>query len=117
MGLITNGLDTKGLESYISRVEQQQAASVLTRQQLAVFNTAAGQLGSSLGSCLANINKYESAGQFVQDFGSKAVVGGSMSYIIGAVPLFGSLLMAGGLGYTSLKLYQNSTADMSTKIK
>lgn len=43
---------------------------------------SACDLGTTLGYCLANINKYENTGQFLIDFGSKAAINGSLGYVI-----------------------------------
>ena len=45
------------------------------------FQTAVGDIGASLGICLANINKYESKKEFLKDFGSTAAISGSISYL------------------------------------
>lgn len=39
----------------------------------------AGDIGSSLGYCLSQIRKYESAGKFFKDFGKQTALNGSIN--------------------------------------
>lgn len=43
----------------------------------------------------------------MKDFGYNATINGSITYLVEKVPVFGTILLVGGLGYTSLKLYEN----------
>ncbi len=43
-------------------------------------------------------------------------VSGSLSYLLEKIPVFGMLLFVGGLGWATLKLYQNKTANNSSKL-
>jgi hypothetical protein len=80
------------------------------------LNTAASNLGSSLGYCLANINNYKSPGEFMRDFGFNATMNGTISVLADRIPIIGTLFLLGGLGWTSLKLYGNRTANNNMKI-
>ena len=63
--------------------------------------------GASLGFCLANINNYKNSKDFITDFGKIATINGSITAIVAIIPVFGTLLLIGGLGYTTLSLYNN----------
>ncbi|KAL4449739.1 hypothetical protein ABPG74_008112 [Tetrahymena malaccensis] len=80
------------------------------------INSAAGDLGSSLGYCLANINKYQSTTDFLKDFGKIATINGSITYIVQKLPIVGTLLMIGGLGFSTYQLYQNKVANSKSKM-
>lgn len=74
------------------------------------------EVGASLGYCLANINKYNNTSEFLADFGYIAAVNGSITYLISSIPIFGTLLLVGGMGYTTLTLYSNKTANLKSKM-
>jgi hypothetical protein len=74
-------------------------------------------IGSSFGYCLANINNYSSKTEFLKDFGYSAAKQGSLLYIVQQVPVLSVLVLVGGLGWTTLKLYENKTANGLSKLK
>lgn len=80
-----------------------------------VVAQAAGDVGSSLGYCLANINRYSSKRAFLKDFGSTAAVNGSITYLVMYMPLLGQLLAVGGFGYFAMKIWKNETASAESK--
>ena len=54
---------------------------------------------------------------FLSDLGKTTAMGGSMAIMMNTIPLFGPLLILGGLGYVSLQLYKNDTANKKSKLK
>jgi hypothetical protein len=74
----------------------------MVKHNTLLLNSAASELGASLGYCLANINNYKNTNEFVKDFGFMAAVNGTLTYIVESVPVIGTLLLLGGLGYTSI---------------
>jgi hypothetical protein len=68
--------------------------------------SAAGNIGSSLGGCLASINKYKSKRDFMKVFSKTAAMNGSMTYIIINTPVIGKLIAIGGIGYSVSSIYK-----------
>lgn len=60
--------------------------------------------------------RYKSTGAFLKDFGYVATINGSMTYLIKKVPILGTLLLIGGLGFSTLKLASNKVANTKSKI-
>ncbi|CAD8053938.1 unnamed protein product [Paramecium sonneborni] len=79
------------------------------------FSSAAGDIGASLGNCLANINKYHSRKEFLVDFGQTAVVSGSLTYIATQMPVIGQLFALGAFGYFTAKIYSNESSSQKSK--
>ena len=52
----------------------------------------------------------------MKDFGYNATMNGTISLLVDRIPAIGTLLLLGGLGWRSLKLYYNRTANNNTKI-
>ena len=77
--------------------------------------STSGDIGSSLGYCLANINRYSCKKEFLKDFGSNAAINGSITYLILNMPIIGKLVAIGGFGYFAMKIYNNSTASRESK--
>lgn len=75
------------------------------------FHAAAGDIGASLGNCLANINKYPSRKAFLKDFGQCAAVSGSITMLAQQMPIVGQLVALGGFGYFTMKIYSSETAS------
>lgn len=74
-------------------------------------------LGATFGYCLAHLDKHHAKMEFLREFGYAACNHGTLAYIIAHVPVFGTLLFVGGLGLTTLKLYENKTASSVSKLK
>jgi hypothetical protein len=72
---------------------------------------AAGDIGTSLGYCLANINRYTSKKEFFKDFGTMAAMNGSITYLAMNMPVIGKLVAIGGFGYFAMKIYKNDSAS------
>jgi hypothetical protein len=51
--------------------------------------SSSGDVGASLGVCLANMDRYSSNEEFMKDFGSTAAINGSISYLVADLPLVG----------------------------
>lgn len=77
--------------------------------------SAAGDIGSSLGYCLANINRYTCKRAFLKDFGTTAAINGSITYLFLNMPLVGKLVAIGGFGYFAMKIYNNQSASEGSK--
>jgi hypothetical protein len=54
-----------------------------------MFSSASGDVGSSLGECLANMDRYQSNIEFLKDFGATAAINGSISFLLADLPLIG----------------------------
>jgi hypothetical protein len=76
---------------------------------------AAGDIGGSLGYCLANIDRYESRSHFLTHFGIIATINGTMTYLFLTMPLIGQLIALGGLGALTLRIYLSNTASSQAK--
>lgn len=80
--------DMKDSVSGIYKVLKQQLkneASDKVKEDIIAYGVPIGQysnLGSNVGKCLANINQYKSANQFLMDLSKSTVIGGSMGYIL-----------------------------------
>jgi hypothetical protein len=74
-----------------------------------------GDVSSSLGACLANINRYDSKKEFMKDFGTSAAINGSLSCIALSVPILGDFIAIGGMGYFVARIYSNESASNSSK--
>ncbi|EGR27536.1 hypothetical protein IMG5_194440 [Ichthyophthirius multifiliis] len=59
---------------------------------------------------------YNSTTDFLQDFGKLATINGSITYIVQQVPIIGTLLLVGGLGYSTLTLFKRKSANNNTKL-
>lgn len=95
---------------------QMQTLHIQTVATVGVMTTAAGDIGSSLGYCLANINKYSSRKEFLKDFGSTAAINGSMTFLIMQMPLVGKIVAVGGFGYFTYRIYVNESASKGSKV-
>lgn len=81
------------------------------------MESSVSTVGGSLGSCLANINEYDSFGSFVVDFSSKTAVTGSINYLVETIPIMGLFLVAGGFTYTFYKVLKSKFKTTNKKIQ
>lgn len=76
-----------------------------------------GTLGGSLGKCIADIEKYDSASDFMVDLSKGAAISGSFNYLIFNVPLVGYLFMTGGYTYTFYSIFSNKYSTFNKKFQ
>ncbi|KRX04485.1 Ribonuclease H-like domain [Pseudocohnilembus persalinus] len=100
-----------------NRKMQEDVLEADNKQQRRFNLNAATNMGQSFGYCLANINKYPNTQEFLKDFGKTAAINGGIIAAFAVVPVLNTLLIAGGLGYATIKLIKNDTADTKTKWK
>jgi hypothetical protein len=82
-----------------------------------IFLGVAGGIGCSIGFCLSNIMKYDSPTKFLKDFGTMTAMDGTLSYLMMRIPLFGNLLILGGLGYRASKIWKRKHLTRKKRIK
>ena len=70
-----------------------------------------------MGRCLAEIDKYQNVGHFMADLSRRTLVGGSMGYMINAVPLLGYLFISGGCTYSFYYIFSNKYANKVKKMR
>ncbi|KRX05275.1 hypothetical protein PPERSA_00576 [Pseudocohnilembus persalinus] len=107
---------SKPLGKYISQGNiSSQPGPNLTEN--ATYYGTVSDVGSSLGYCLANIKNYNNPQEFLLEFGYISAMNGSVTYLVQKIPIFGPILLLGGMGWTSLKLYNNKCANGKTKLQ
>jgi hypothetical protein len=74
-------------------------------------------VGGSLGRCLADINKYESVGDFVFDLSKRSVISGGFNYVATQVPLVGILFVTGGFSYTLFGIFSKEHTTNTKKFQ
>jgi hypothetical protein len=74
-------------------------------------------IGGSLGKCLADIKKYDSAGDFMMDLSKGAAISGSFNYLIYNVPLIGYLFVTGGYTYSFYSIFSNKYSTFHKKFQ
>lgn len=77
----------------------------------------AGGIGCSIGYCLSNIHKYNSPTKFLKDFGTMGALDGTLSYLMMKIPIFGNLLILGGLGYRASKIWKRKHLTKKKRLK
>jgi hypothetical protein len=74
-------------------------------------------IGGSLGKCLADINKYDSASDFMMDLSKGAAISGTFNYLIYSVPLIGYLFVTGGYTYSFYAIFSNRYSTFNKKFR
>jgi hypothetical protein len=74
-------------------------------------------VGGSLGKCLADINEYENASDFMMDLSKGAAISGSFNYIISTVPIVGYLFVTGGYTYSFYAIFTNKYSTFGKKFQ
>lgn len=82
-----------------------------------IFIGIAGGIGSSVGYCLSNIHRYSSPVKFLKDFGTMAAMDGTLSYLMLRIPIFGNLLILGGLGYRASQIWKRDHLTKKKRLK
>jgi len=72
-------------------------------------------IGGSLGKCIADINNYDSASDFMMDLSKGAAISGTFNYLIYSVPLIGYLFVTGGYTYTFYSIFSNKYSTFGKK--
>jgi hypothetical protein len=90
-------------------------APILQQSPIMITSTMTN-IGASLGYCLANINSYQSTTDFLKDFSYIAAINGTITYVVQRVPLFGTLIIIGGLGYKTLSIVNNKVDNLNSKV-
>ena len=80
---------------------------------VAYFST----VGGVLGKCLADINKYDSVGDFMIDLSTKTITSGTIHYMALKIPLVGIILVTGGFSYTLFGIFSNKKIDEKKKLQ
>lgn len=73
-------------------------------------------IGGSLGKCIADINDYKSASDFMMDLTRGAAISGTFNYLIYNVPIVGYLFMTGGYTYTFYYIFTNKYSTFRKKV-
>lgn len=76
-----------------------------------------GTIGGSLGKCIADINNYDSASDFMMDLTKGAAISGTFNYLIYNVPLVGYLFVTGGYTYTFYSIFTNKYSTFGKKFQ
>jgi hypothetical protein len=76
-----------------------------------------GTVGGTLGRCLANINKYESMGDFIIDLSKRSMISGSFNYVATSVPLLGYIFATGGYTYSFYYIFSNKLFNKKKKLQ
>ncbi len=74
-------------------------------------------IGGSLGKCLADINKYDSATDFMMDLSKGAAISGTFNYLIYNIPLIGYLFVTGGYTYSFYSIFSNKYSTFEKKFQ
>ncbi len=82
---------------------------------LTILNNVSA-IGGSLGKCIADINNYNSASDFMMDLSKGAAISGTFNYLIYNVPLIGYLFVTGGYTYTFYSIFSNKYSSFGKKI-
>jgi hypothetical protein len=76
-----------------------------------------GTIGGSLGKCLADINNYNSASDFMMDLSKGAAISGTFNYLIYNVPLVGYIFVTGGYTYSFYSIFSNKYSTFDKKFQ
>lgn len=52
----------------------------------------------------------------MKDFSYIAAINGTITYVVQRVPIFGTLIIIGGLGYKTLSIVNNKVDNFSSKV-
>ena len=74
-------------------------------------------VGGALGKCLAEIDKYDSVGDFVFDLSKRSIMSGTFHLVATRIPLVGILFVTGGFSYTLFGIFSNDAINNKKKFQ
>lgn len=94
----------------IDKIDQELISSVVPLDAYAT-------VGGNVGKCLAGINNYKNANQFLKDLTKKTMVSGSAMYLMMEIPILGYFFLAGGFTYSFYQAFSNEATNNPKKFK